>query len=78
MLNLISICFVGAPPQPLNVSTLPASNVVLLPPASSTAIPKGQAPIIVPNLSPPPGDAPMPGLIEAKVAGWFLILLIVY
>ena len=35
------------------------SKVVLLPPTETTAIPQGNAPIIVPNLSPPPVELPL-------------------
>ena len=48
-----SIFILGVqPPPPLNTG-----NVVLLPPTATTAIPQGNAPIIVPNLSPPPVDS---------------------
>ena len=50
---MISI-YLGAQPAAIN-----PSNVVLLPPTDTTAIPQGNAPIIVPNLSPPPVESPL-------------------
>ncbi len=42
---------------------------MLLPPAASAAIPQGQAPIIVPNLSPPPEDSALQDYSVAKSDG---------
>ena len=52
--QLLLIIILGAQPAAIN-----PSKVVLLPPTATTAIPQGNAPIIVPNLSPPPVESPL-------------------
>ena len=56
--HVIRLFSISIPPgvQPDSVNP---SNVVLLPPTDTTAIPQGNAPIIVPNLSPPPVESPL-------------------